>query len=98
MIDISKLANIPYKHYLISKCLCIALEELEKIGDPIEEKERELIKSLIDLEYPAYKAECASDSKAAVKILTQFSELVDIDENGTRIYRSNPNEDFHGLG
>jgi hypothetical protein len=97
MIDISKLANSSYKNYLISKCLCLALEKMVSDADPIEKNEVHLIKSLIDLEYPAYKAECAPDSSAAVSVLTKFAECKDVLEDGTRIYRSHPNEDIHGL-
>ena len=94
MIDLSKLANIPYRHYLISKALCMGVKVMEKENDPHQEKEIELIKGIIDREYPSYKAESAESSTAAVKMLTNYMECTDVLADGTRIYRSNPSEDI----
>ena len=94
MIDLSKLANIPYRHYLISKALCKGLKAMEDENDPHQDKELGLIQGIIDREYPAYKAESAENSVSAVKILTNFMECTDVLADGTRIYRSNPSEDI----
>ena len=97
MIDLSKLAQIPYKHFLISKALCIAVEEMKKKADPNEEREVEMMQNLIDMEYPSFKAGCANDKQDAIDILTKNMELVDVNANGTKIYRSKYNEDIHRL-
>ena len=52
MIDLSKLAEIPYKNYLISKALSIAVEEIERKGDQNEAREAILMQNLMDVEYP----------------------------------------------
>lgn len=96
MIDLGKLGHKPYRDYLISKALVKGLEAMEKEADPHEDRERVFIASIIDMEFPLYKAESHPDSKSAVKYLTNFMELIDIEADGTRIYRSNPNEDIHG--
>lgn len=94
MIDLSKLANIPYRHYLISKALCKGLKVMKEEADPHQDKELVLIEGIIDREYPSYKAESADNSSAAVKMLTNFMECTDVLADGTRIYRSNPSEDI----
>lgn len=94
MIDLSKLANIPYRHYLISKALCKGLKAMKEEADPHQDKELLLIEGIIDREYPSYKAESAENSSSAVKMLTNFMECTDVLEDGTRIYRSNPREDI----
>ena len=94
MIDLSKLAQMPYKHYLISKALSIAVEEMEKRGDQNEMREVVLMQNLIDVEYPQFQAAKASTKADAVDILTQHMELVDIDQNGVKQFRFR-DEDLH---
>ena len=94
MIDLSKLAQIPYKHFLISKALAIAVEEMEKKGDPNEEREIVLMQNLMDVEYPQYQAAMANTKDDAVDILTKNMELVDIDKNGVKHFRFR-NEDIY---
>ena len=94
MIDLSKLAEIPQKHYLISKALCIAVEEMKKRGDKNEQREIEYLQSLIDVEYPQFRAANAATKDDAVDILTRNMELIDIDENGIKQFRFR-NEDLY---
>lgn len=55
MIDLGKLGELPYKHYLISKALSIAIEEMRRKGDSNEAREIEFMQSMIDMEYPQFK-------------------------------------------
>ena len=95
MIDLSKLAHIPYKNYLISKALHLAVDSMKKEGDPNEIREIQFMQNLIEVEYPMYGASKADTKEDAIDILTKHMDLVDIDENGNRIFRSR-DEDIHG--
>jgi hypothetical protein len=88
MIDLGKLGQMPYKHYLISKALSIAIEEMKRNADPNEEREIEFMQSMIDMEYPQFSASNAKTEVEAVDILTQNMELTDVTPDGVKIFRT----------
>jgi hypothetical protein len=86
MINLSKLADIPYRHYLLSKALSIAVEEMRRTADPNEKREIEFMQNLIDVEYPQFSASKAQSSNSAIEILTQSMELTNVTKNGVKIF------------
>jgi hypothetical protein len=88
MINLSKLADIPYRHYLLSKALSIAVEEMRRTADPNEKREIEFMQNLIDVEYPQFSASKAQSKSNAIEILTQNMELTDVTEDGVKIFRT----------
>ena len=87
MIDLKKLGEMPYKHYLISKALSLAVQKMKEDGDPNEAREIAFMQSLIDMEFPHFSASKAETKEDAIQILTENMHCVDVTKKGTKIYR-----------
>ena len=86
MINLSKLADIPYRHYLLSKALSIAVAEMEKAGDPNEKREIQFMQNLLDVDYPQFSNPKDQPKGSALEILTQNMKLSKVTENGVKVF------------
>lgn len=84
-----------YRHFLISKALAIAVDEMTQKGDPNEEREIVLMQNLIDVEYPQFQKNQKASEKKLDDVLSNNMELQGVDQHGTKNYRFKFDEDVY---
>jgi hypothetical protein len=95
MINLNKLTDMNYRHFLISKALAIAVDEMTQKGDPNEEREIVLMQNLIDVEYPQFQKNQKASEKKLDDVLSNNMELQGVDQHGTKNYRFKFDEDVY---